>query len=138
MKRLHINNKTILVYDSIDEMPIVNFQKYNKFLLIDSGIGSDVDDIDAHIVKVAKYIKANDEKKALAELQNMRQSIYMVNSEISPKYLAFAALIHSIDGKEVTDLSDDGLKTLLQDIREIKHSAITDCLAWLKKKLRPS
>lgn len=138
MKRLHINNKTILVYDSIDEMPIVNFQKYNKFLLIDSGIGSDVDDIDAHIVKVAKYIKANDEKKALAELQNMRQSIYMVNSEISPKYLAFAALIHSIDGKEVTDLSDDGLKTLLQDIREIKHSAITDFLARLKKKLRPS
>lgn len=138
MKRLRINNKTILVYDSIDEMPIVNFQKYNKFLLIDSGIGSDVDDIDAHIVKVAKYIKANDEKKALAELQNMRQSIYMVNSEISPKYLAFAALIHSIDGKEVTDLSDDGLKTLLQDIREIKHSAITDFLVWLKKKLRPS
>lgn len=138
MKRLHINNKTILVYDSIDEMPIVNFQKYNKFLLIDSGIGSDVDDIDAHIVKVAKYIKANDEKKALAELQNMRQNIYMVNSEISPKYLAFAALIHSVDGKEVTDLSDDGLKTLLQDIREIKHSAITDFLAWLKKKLRPS
>lgn len=138
MKRLRINNKTILVYDSIDEMPIVNFQKYNKFLLIDSGIGSDVDDIDAHIVKVAKYIKANDEKKALAELQNMRQSIYMVNSEISPKYLAFAALIHSIDGKEVTDLSDDGLKTLLQDIREIKHSAITDFLMWLKKKLLPS
>lgn len=138
MKRLRINNKTILVYDSIDEMPIVNFQKYNKFLLIDSGIGSDVDDIDAHIVKVAKYIKASDEKKALAELQNMRQSIYMVNSEISPKYLAFAALIHSIDGKEVTDLSDDGLKTLLQDIREIKHSAIVDFLTWLKKKLRPS
>lgn len=138
MKRLRINDKTILVYDSIDEMPIVNFQKYNKFLLIDSGIGSDVDDIDAHIVKVAKYIKAKDEKKALQELQNMRQSIYMVNSEISPKYLAFAALIHSVDGKEVTDLSDDGLKNLLQDIREIKHSAIVDFLTWLKKKLRPS
>ena len=138
MKRLRINDKTILVYDSIDEMPIVNFQKYNKFLLIDSGIGSDVDDIDAHIVKVAKYVKAGDGKKALQELQNMRQNIYMVNSEISPKYLAFAALIHSVNGKEVTDLSDDGLKALLQDIKEIKHSAIVDFLVWLKKKLRPS
>ena len=123
------------VYDSIDEMPIVNFQKYNKYLLIDSGIGSDADDIDAHIVKIAKYIKSNNNKKALQELQNMRQNIYMVNSEISPKYLAFAALIHSVDGKEVNDLSDDGLKKLLQDLKEVKHSKVVDFLLWLKKKV---
>ena len=82
MKSIIFNNKIIKVYDSIDEMPIVNFQKYNKYLLIDSGIGSDADDIDAHIVKVAKFIKANDNKKALQELQNLRQNMHMVNSEI--------------------------------------------------------
>ena len=135
MKQMLINKKTISVYDSIDEMPIANFQKYNKYLMIDSGIGSDVDDIDAHITKIAKYIKSKDEKKALLELQNMRQSMYMVNSEISPKYLAFAALIHSIDGKEVTDLSDDGLKALLEEIKQIKHSKVVEFLFWLKKKL---
>lgn len=135
MKSLLINKKIVRVYDSIDEMPIVNFQKYNKYLLIDSGIGSDADDIDAHIVKIAKYIKSNNNKKALQELQNMRQNIYMVNSEISPKYLAFAALIHSVDGKEVNDLSDDGLKKLLQDLKEVKHSIVVDFLLWLKKKV---
>lgn len=135
MKNLVINKKIVKVYDSIDEMPIVNFQKYNKYLLIDSGIGSDVDDIDAHIVKIARYIKSNDNKKALQELQNMRQNIYMVNSEISPKYLAFAALIHSIDGKEVNDLSDDGLKNLLMELKHVKHSAIMKFLMWLKKKV---
>lgn len=135
MKSLLINKKIVRVYDSIDEMPIINFQKYNKYLLIDSGIGSDADDIDAHIVKIAKYIKSNNNKKALQELQNMRQNIYMVNSEISPKYLAFAALIHSVDGKEVNDLSDDGLKKLLQDLKEIKHSKVIDFLLWLKKKV---
>lgn len=135
MKSLLINKKIVRVYDSIDEMPIVNFQKYNKYLLIDSGIGSDADDIDAHIVKIAKYIKSNNNKKALQELQNMRQNIYMVNSEISPKYLAFAALIHSVDGKEVNDLSDDGLKKLLQDLKEVKHSKVIDFLLWLKKKV---
>ena len=136
MKQMLINKKTICVYDSIDEMPIANFQKYNKYLMIDSGIGSDVDDIDAHITKIAKYIKSKDEKKALLELQNMRQSMYMVNSEISPKYLAFAALIHSIDGKEVTDLSDDGLKALLEEIKHIKHSKVIEFLFWLKKKMQ--
>lgn len=135
MKSLLINKKIVRVYDSIDEMPIVNFQKYNKYLLIDSGIGSDADDIDAHIVKIAKFIKANNNKKALQELQNMRQNMYMVNNEISPKYLAFAALIHSIDGKEVNDLSDDGLKKLLQDLKDIKHFKVIDFLLWLKKKV---
>ena len=135
MKSLLINKKIVRVYDSIDEMPIINFQKYNKYLLIDSGIGSDADDIDAHIVKIAKYIKSNNNRKALQELQNMRQNIYMVNSEISPKYLAFAALMHSVDGKEVNDLSDDGLKKLLQDLKEVKHSKVIDFLLWLKKKV---
>lgn len=135
MKSLLINKKIVRVYDSIDEMPIINFQKYNKYLLIDSGIGSDADDIDAHIIKIAKFIKANNSKKALQELQNMRQNMYMVNSEISPKYLAFAALIHSIDGKEVNDLSDDGLKKLLQGLKDIKHSKVINFLLWLKKKV---
>lgn len=135
MKNLTVNKKTVRVYDSIDEMPIINFQKYNKYLLIDSGIGSDVDDIDAHIARIAKFIKSNNAKKALQELQNMRQSMYMVNSEISPKYLAFAALIHSIDGEEVNDLSDDGLKNVLARLKEIKHSKIIDFLVWLKKKV---
>lgn len=135
MKTLLLNKKIIKVYDSIDEMPIVNFQKYNKYLLIDSGIGSDADDIDSHIVKIAKFIRAGDNKKALQELQNMRQNMYMVNNEISPKYLAFAALIHSIDGKELTDLSDDGLKEVLNRIKKIKHSKIIEFLYSLKKKV---
>lgn len=134
MKNLIVNKKVVRVYDSIDEMPIVNFQKYNKYLLIDSGIGSDADDIDAHIIRVAKFIKSDNAKKALQELQNMRQNMYMVNNEISPRHLAFAALIHSIDGEEVNDLSDDGLKNILARLKEIKHSKIIDFLTWLKKK----
>lgn len=135
MKNLIVNKKVVRVYDSIDEMPIINFQKYNKYLLIDSGIGSDADDIDAHITRIARFIKSNNAKKALQELQNMRQNMYMVNNEILPRYLAFAALIHSIDGKEINDLSDDGLKNTLAELKRIKHSTIINFLIWLKKKV---
>lgn len=135
MKTIIFKNRVLKVYDSIDEMPIVNFQKYNKYLLIDSGIGSDADDIDAHIIKVAKFVKANDTKKALQELQNMRQNIHMVNSEISPKYMAFVALIHSIDGVKITDLSDENLKSILKQLNEVKHSNIVEFLLWVKKKV---
>ena len=135
MKDIVVNGNTIKVYDSIDEMPIVNFQKYNKYLLIDSGLGSDADDIDAHIARIAKYIKGNDQKKAMQELQNMRQGLYMVNSEISPRYFAFAALIHSINGEKLDDLSDSNLKKVLDSINSVKHSVIIDFLLWLKKKV---
>ena len=135
MKNLIVNKKVVRVYDSIDEMPIVNFQKYNKYLLIDSGIGSDADDIDAHITRVAKFIKSNNAKKALQELQNMRQNMYMVNNEISPRYLAFAALIHSIDGEEVNDLSDDGLQQTMSLFKDVANSEITAHLEAVKKKI---
>lgn len=135
MKTVVINNKVLKLYDSIDEMPIINFQKYNKYLLIDSGIGSDADDIDQHIVKIAKFIKSADSKKALQELQNMRQNLHMVNNSISPKYLAFTALIHSINGQVVSDLSDENLKSILESLKTVSHSWLVSVLEKLKKKV---
>ena len=136
MKVVCIKGKVLKLYDSIYEMPIVNFQKYNRYLLIDAGLGSDVDDIDAHIVKIAKLIKAKDENSALQELQNMRQCLHLINSNISPKYMAFAALIHSINGKVVTDLSDDNLRLILSSLNDTPRSFITRILAVFKKKVQ--
>jgi hypothetical protein len=138
MRTVEINKKKVRLYDSIDEMPIVNFQKYNKYLLIDSGIGSSVDDVDSHIIKIAKYIKSNDSKNALVELQNMRNNLHMINSELSPKHLAFSALIHSIDGDVLTDMSDENLKSVLSDLNEAKHSFIVETIMSIKKKFRMS
>lgn len=134
MRTINIKNKILKVYDSIDEMPIVNFQKYNKYLLIDSGIGSSVDDIDAHISKIARFIKV-DKDKAIQELQNMRTNLIMISSGISPKYLAFASLIHSIDGKKVDDLSDENLSSILSSLKTVKHSWLVSLVQSVKKKI---
>lgn len=134
MKNVVVNKKVLTLYDSIDELPIVNFQKYNKYLLIDAGIGSDVNDIDEHITRLAKYIKT-DLAKASQELQNYRQNLYMIASGISPKHMAFAALIHSIDGKKVEDYSDDNLQRILDDLRTVKRSWLVDLLVKIKKKI---
>lgn len=135
MKTVIIKNHKIKLYDSIDELPIVNFQKYNKCVLIDSGLGSDVDSIDDHIVNIAKYVNSGDKAKALQELQNMRQSMHMIVSKVSPEYMAFAALIHSIDGEEQKDLSDSRLQELIDELNDIPHGTLVDILAGLKKKL---
>lgn len=135
MRTITVKDKTIKLYDSIDEMPIINFQKYNKCILIDVGLGSDIDSIDAHIVNVAKYINKGDKVNAIQELQNMRQNMHMIVSKVSPKYMAFAALIHSINGVEQKDLSDSHLQEIIDELQEVPHGFITDLLSVLKKKL---
>ena len=129
-----ICGKKIKLYDSIENLPIVNFQAFNKYLLIDSGIGSDFSDIDNHISKIAKFINS-DKKEALQELQNMRQALYFVSQSINPKHMSFVCFIHSIDGQEITDLSDSSIQTILTSIGKVKKNVITKWLEILKKKL---
>lgn len=130
----NINGHTVKLYDSIEDMPIINFQKYNRFLLIDSGIGSDLEDIDNHITKIAKYI-ATDKNLAIQELQNMRQALYFINQEVSPKHLAFTALVYEIDGEKVTDLSDDNLKEILHKLSAMNKSWFNKLFTEIKKKV---
>lgn len=134
MKTLNIKGIELKMYDSIDEMPIVNFQKYNKYILIDSGLGSDIDSVDMHLVNLAKLIKT-DMHKAQQELQNMRQNMHMIVSEISPRYMAFASLIYSINGERIIDFSENNLKSIINKLNKTKHSTIIDFLAFVKKKL---
>jgi len=136
MKKVVINGIVLELYDGIEELPIVNFQKFNKYMLIDSGIGSDFEDINNHISTLARLVKSSDKVKALQELQNMRQNIFMIISNISPKHMAFAAFIHSVNGQKVTDLSDENLKRIMDSLRAVKRSKIIDLLTGLKKKVQ--
>ena len=45
MKKMTLGTHKVVMYDSIEELPIVRFQKYNKMLMLDAGLGSDVTDI---------------------------------------------------------------------------------------------
>ena len=134
MRTGKINNHTVEIYDSIDELPIQRFQKYNKYMLIDSGVGSDLNDIMNHVGRAIIYIEKNP-NMARAELENMRQALYLVSEEMSPKYMAFAVLVKKIDGKEMNDLTDLGLKKVLDILQNAKKRWLDDILNTVKKKL---
>ena len=134
MKVGKINKHKIEIFDAIDEMPIQRFQKYNKYMLIDSGVGSDLQDILDHVERAKIYIKANP-AMAVAELDNLRQAIYLVSEEMSPKYMAFAVLVNKIDGKPADDLSDVGLKKVLETLRDAPKTWIDRILDSDKKKI---
>lgn len=134
MKTVIIGRHKVEVWDSIDELPVSRFHKYNKYMLVDSGIGSDLNDFNNHVARVGKFIKT-DQGQAIKELENLRQSLYMISEEISPKYLSFVTLIKSIDGKPLYDLSDENIKRISKQLSNVKVNFLNGLLEAVKKKI---
>ena len=135
MKYFFIGKHRVKVYDSIDDLPMARFHKYNKFLLIDAGLGSDMQSFDAHIEKVVRFMKSGDKDNAAKELENMRQNVYIMLTEQSPQTLSFAALVAELDDVEMNDLSDDGLERVRQMLEDAPRKDITAALQAVKKKI---
>lgn len=135
MIRKKINGYSVEIYDTIEELPVVRFHKYNKMLLIDSGIGSDMMAFARHIDRAKRYAMSKEPILAAHELTNLQQCFAFIYDELSPKHLAFCALVKSIDGNEVTDISDDGLQSLLKKFADVPQNEITDLLESVKKKI---
>lgn len=135
MKEVTLNGHTVKLYDSIDDLPIVRFHKYNRMLLVDAGIGSDISDFDNHIERVVRYIKNGDKENAAKELDNLRQSVFMVMSEQSVGDLSFACLVESIDGEPCEDLSPDGLAKVVQRLGGVSRRELAEQNQSVKKKI---
>lgn len=135
MKDVELNGKRVRLYDSIDELPMVRFHKYNRMLLVDAGIGSDISDLDAHLERVVRYIRKGDNENAAKEMENMRQNVYLVIQEQNVRHLSFACLVYSIDGQMCNDLSEDGLRKVLELLGGVKKKDITEAYDSVKKKI---
>lgn len=134
MRTTKLGKHEVVIYDAIEELPIKRFHAFNKMMLVDSGIGSDLSDFDVHLQKAIMYIGSNPDL-AKAELMNMRQNVYMIQSEISPKHLAFASLVKSIDGKEYDDLTDEGLQRVVDIFSDVPVQEVTAQIEAVKKKI---
>lgn len=134
MKQVKIGKHKIEIYDSIDELPIVRFHKFNKYLLIDCGIGSDISDVDSHLGKMLYYSSQMDFENLSKEIQNLRQNFYFMMTELDPRALSFCCLVKSIDGTPVGN-SDDDINSVFQKLNGIAKKDIDSELEGLKKKL---
>lgn len=136
MKTIQAGGHKIEIYDAIDELPIKRFHKFNKYLLVDAGVGSDLNDINEKIGRISIYVEKQDKVNARIELDNLRQALYLTAQETNLKHLAFMVLIKSVDGKEVTDLSDEGVRNLQKYFEEQPLNIFTRLLQSVKKKNR--
>lgn len=135
MRTTEIGGHKVEIYDGIDQLPILRFHAFNKMLLIDAGIGSNLADFDNHIERVTRFMQAGDNDNAAKELANMRQNVYMIQQGVSPEHLAFAALVKSIDGEPCDDITTDGLTRTLETLREATRQEIAAETEAAKKKI---
>lgn len=125
-----IGNHKVAFYDNIEDLPIVQFHKYGRYLLVEGGIGDTIQDIDRHITRVANFL--SDRKKAVQELMNLRHCIYVVATEQDIRTKATLCLIKSVDGVDWEDFSDSGLQRLY----EMLNGASVKEMDELAKKVR--
>jgi len=134
MVKVKIGKHEVEMYDAIDELPIVRFHKYQKLLLVDAGVGSDIAGFDQKLEKAKRFIASEKPEQAIQELENLRQGVFMIQNETSPKHKSFAALVTKVDGKEfgITDAELDEITAILNDVpvREL-----ADQLDSVKKKI---
>lgn len=135
MKDVKLGNHTVMLYNSIDELPIIRFHRYNKMLLIDAGLGGDLSSIDGHIERAVRFINGGHKQEAATEMENIRQTIYLILQDMNPKHLAFAALVKEIDGKPCEDISDDGLRRTLELLSDVTVKDMTAESEAVKKKI---
>lgn len=126
------------MYDSIQNLPITRFQSYNLYLLVDAGVGSDLESFDKKMLNVQRLIKS-DPKAASLEISNIQQNVRFIMNKTNPKMNSFVCMIKSIDGKLIDDddLTDDGIKAIIKSLgkKATTYTRMTNYLNSVKKKL---
>lgn len=138
MKTHIINGIKLELYESADELPAHRYVLLNKFMLIDSGVGSDLNDFGQKIAKISKLIDINKEN-ARTELMNLYQSVYMIAEMVNPKLYSYVCFIHKI-GNEVlpVELTEEDVTEYFKRINTEKVSILKQTFEGLKKKLMPN
>ena len=127
-------------YDSIEEMPHRRYMKFNKEMMRANEVGNSMTDVIKRIDRAMGFIQAKESDKAVRELSNARLAYSYSQAELEPKGLALAAMVKSVNGVEVNDITTSGLQNtleVLQNIgmskKELDHNADS-----VKKKLNKS
>lgn len=135
MVTLTLAGHIVKVFDSIEDLPVARFHKYQKLLLIDAGVGADIAAFDRRTDRARRFLAAGDADKARQEFENLRQCVFLIQSEVSPRHRAFAALVAEVDGRRCDDLGDEALDALTRMLGDVTDKDLTDSLEAVKKKI---
>ena len=119
MESVEIGKHKINIYSGIEDMSIDRYNRFNMYLLRDSGVGSTMHDIMIRLAKIDKWLEADNIELARIERRNLQLTLFACINQINFKQMAFVCLIIDIDGDQIEDLSDDGILKVIEDLKAI-------------------
>jgi len=140
MLKIEQNGNTLELYASAKEMPITRRQALQKWILHDSGIGSDMESVDKRLANVLVFATNAKFEEMKGEVLNLRYTLFSMLQGIDYKSRAFACFVSKINGEQVNDISDDGLKETARKLGELQFTfeEIDSWFEEVKKKLIPN
>ena len=127
---------TVIFYDSATVLPYRRYHKFNKHMMIDMEVGNSIGDYDKRQARAIQYLNADDSKSAGIELTNQRQCLHNVLEEYSPKGMALAVMVYSIDGVVYDDFQEPTLNEILDKLEEVgfNKQQVDETTQTVKKK----
>ena len=124
------------LYDSIHNLKVLRFQRFNKYQMIASEIGNTFEDYDQRTKKALNFLQKKMIPQAIQELENRRQTVFNAYNEFSPVGKAFAILVKRIDDVYYDDFSPDDLDRCLVHLDRIDcdYETLMKKLSEVKKK----
>jgi hypothetical protein len=118
------SNKTLSIRESPRELPINRYADFQKYLVQQAGLGSDMPAVEAHFSRVFRFMAGAFYEDATRELYNMYQNIHLMLNKIDIESVAFGCLVDSITSypdpknrerkevEKIEDYSEQGLINL--------------------------
>lgn len=132
-----IGTLKLKLYNSIEELPSERHHLFNKYALLEAGIGSSLGSIQEHIKSLYAAANNKDNERMKVLLQNYYMSLNYTVEDIDLVSMCLCCKVYSINGKKFTDLSEESLIKLSSRIRRnAKFSQLFNLYRELKKKLR--
>lgn len=104
------------LYTTAEQLPAVRYKDFQKFLLLDSGVGSDMESINARFSNFLTFQANKRYDEATREAENLYYTFYAISQGLNYRQLAFGALVHSINGVPVTDNSTENIKVIIEQL----------------------
>lgn len=137
MKIIELSGNKIELYDDIKELSIKRYRTFQKYLMIDIGIGSSMDDVMKHFEKLHFFLSSKKVDFAIKEAENLHFAFHELLGEIDYKCYCFCCLIHTINGEKIDNFSEEYLDSIVEKLDEFgfTQQMIEDYLDQIKKKL---
>ena len=82
MRKEKHNGLVIEIYDSIEERPAYRHMNFNKNIMIEAGVGSDLNAYYAKQANIIANIEKGNKVEARQEMENLRQNLAFIMQNV--------------------------------------------------------